>query len=96
MQSAEPLPENHRSEEERTMPLNKKMLKSKADLELYGRLHARHQKRSLPMKRGAIGKIGKPGNSRQKEMIQQWRECSKGHLNSPNAQICWKCGEPIR
>jgi hypothetical protein len=27
------------------MPLNKKMLKSKADLELEGRLHARHQKR---------------------------------------------------
>jgi len=28
------------------MPLNKKMLKHKADLELKGRLHARHQKRT--------------------------------------------------
>ena len=45
MQSAEPLPENHRSEEE-SMPLTRKMLKSKADLELEGRLHARHQKRT--------------------------------------------------
>lgn len=28
------------------MPLNKKMLKHQADLELEGRLHARHQKRT--------------------------------------------------
>jgi hypothetical protein len=45
MQSAEPIPENHRSEEE-SMPLNERLLKSKADLELEGRLHARHQKRT--------------------------------------------------
>jgi len=104
------------------------------------------------MKRRAIGKTGKPGSSRQKEILgwrggrrweklriqairppwrmflakrrfrkedltpnfekvsypgeldqelkhryrDQWRNCSKGRLNSPNAQICWKCGEPIQ
>lgn len=21
-----------------------------------------------------------------------WRVCPKGHLNSPNAKVCWKCG----
>lgn len=26
---------------------------------------------------------------------EQWQKCPKGHLNSPNAHICWKCGEPI-
>lgn len=45
MQSAEPLPENHRSEEEETMPLNERLLKRQSDLELRRRLHARHQKR---------------------------------------------------
>lgn len=23
----------------------------------------------------------------------QWKKCSKEHLNSPNARECWKCGE---
>jgi ribosomal protein L40E len=22
--------------------------------------------------------------------------CSKGHFNSPNAKVCWKCGEPLK
>lgn len=23
------------------------------------------------------------------------KECSEGHLNSPNAKECWKCGEKL-
>jgi uncharacterized OB-fold protein len=23
------------------------------------------------------------------------KKCSKGHLNGPNAHICWKCGETL-
>ena len=26
---------------------------------------------------------------------QNWLACPKGHLNSPNALVCWKCGRPI-
>lgn len=25
----------------------------------------------------------------------QMKKCSKGHLNSPNAKKCWKCGEEL-
>ena len=25
----------------------------------------------------------------------KWKKCSHGHLNSPSAQVCWKCGEKL-
>lgn len=26
---------------------------------------------------------------------KRWRRCPKGHLNSPVALVCWKCGLTI-
>ncbi len=25
----------------------------------------------------------------------KWKTCKKGHSNSPNAKVCWKCGQKL-
>jgi len=31
-----------------------------------------------------------------KKLYGKAKKCSKGHLNSPNAKQCWKCGEVLQ
>lgn len=38
---------------------------------------------------------GKLDQRLRKKYGDQWIPCPKGHLNSPNAEVCWKCGRPI-
>jgi ribosomal protein L32 len=29
------------------------------------------------------------------KIAARMKRCSRNHLNSPSAQACWKCGEPL-
>ena len=31
----------------------------------------------------------------EKTTSGRWKICKKGHSNSPNAKICWKCGQKL-
>jgi hypothetical protein len=49
-------------------------------------------RKQIGVERSGVENIAK--SLRQKH-VGEWIRCSHGHLNSPNADICWKCEEPL-
>lgn len=43
---------------------------------------------STPSKRNADDRV-------RLRHLGEWKTCPNGHLNSPNAKQCWKCGKKV-
>lgn len=68
------------------MPLNQKMLKSKADLELEGRLHARHRKRTATYEEESYRKDRKTRKLQAKRDTRIERRKKMGEVKDPGHQ----------